>query len=140
MDDTPLDHVDAFRKIESRLDTIEELLKMQLMASVLENGGRLLQSYDEGNLTQEERDILEKIGVKSFSTYEMGRIRLIFIPVVERVAVANIRKIHTELLGHLVNTAPVFSIPKLTAAQRQILIRERISFFEHDVEIHIYLN
>lgn len=113
---------------------------MQLMASVLENGGKLLQSYDESNLTQEERGILEKIGVKSFSAYEMGRNRLIFIPVVERVAVANIRKTHSELLGYLVNTAPVFSIPKLTATQRQILIRERISFFEHDAEIHIFFN
>lgn len=127
------------RKIQERLDSIEELVKLSLAANLLDDMQSI--ASEKGNY---EKLLCEEISVslKEKEVFEIGHYKFFDKMVVElrsekKITVREMQELNKWLIQQLENTIPVFCFEGLNGMKRKRMLEEKISFKISDKEIHI---
>lgn len=121
--------------IETRLDNIEELLKLLLVNSVLESGE--MEKAQESLLIH-AREILSPMGYNNFRLYFIEREFYIFVEIEPSDSLSRIRRNYYQAADMLDGIRIVLTFNKLHPRRKKSFEDSKISYYIQDDEMRIF--
>lgn len=123
------------KEINNKLENIEDLLKMLLVNSLLEDSEteRIM-----GNALQDINKVLEPIGFYNIRLNNIENQYYVFAELREKCSAQSIIKMYQTVLSALDGIKLVIVFDKLHSNTKKSLENNKVSIYERNREMHIY--
>lgn len=132
------EYKDIIQKLNVRLDSIEKLLNLLLISSLIEDIESII-SLNDFILNIELKTLISKFGLKFQGIKRINEIKLLAfeIPDNRKISIKDLKHIYLKSKCIYTYIEPVFIYKSINGMHKKRIIQEKISFVVEGKEIHI---
>lgn len=121
--------------LDSRIDSIEELIKLLVVSSVIEQIDAVQVPLENENLI----DFINDINLNLIKKESFGEYTLVYLSSDLKIGLKEIRTLNVKLKITFEKVIPVFVVEKLSGIQKKKMTEEKISYLIKNKELHVVI-
>lgn len=121
--------------LDSRIDSIEELIKLLVVSSVIEQIDAVQVPLKNENLI----DFINDINLNLIKKESFGEYTLVYLSSDLKIGLKEIRTLNVKFKITFEKVIPVFVVEKLSGIQKKKMTEEKISYLIKNKELHVVI-